>query len=51
MLSFHASSFKLIEDADIRKNISELRKLPGEWKNLDDPLSELEQIRRGTKLQ
>jgi hypothetical protein len=51
MLSFHATSFKLIEDADIRKNIGELRKLPGEWKNLDDPLAELEQIRRGAKLQ
>ena len=51
MLSFHATSFKLIEDADIRKNISELRKVPGEWKKLDDPLAELEQIRRGMKLQ
>lgn len=51
MLSFHASSFKVIEDADIRKNISELRELPGEWKKLEDPLAELERIRRGTKLQ
>lgn len=51
MLSFHATSFKVIGDADIRKNIGELRKLPGEWKNLEDPLAELEQIRRGAKLQ
>jgi hypothetical protein len=51
MLSFHAASFKVIEDADIRRNIGELRKLPGEWKNLKDPLAELEQIRRGAKLQ
>jgi hypothetical protein len=51
MLSFHATSFTLIEDADIRKNISDLRKVPGEWKKLDDPLAELEQIRRGAKLQ
>jgi hypothetical protein len=51
MLSFLATSFKLIEDADIRKNISELRNVPGEWKKLNDPLAELEQIRRGTKLQ
>ena len=51
MLSFHASSFTVIEEADIRKNISELRSLPGEWKKLEDPLAELEQIRRGTKPQ
>jgi hypothetical protein len=51
MLSFHASSFRIIEDADIRKNIGELRKVPGEWKELEDPLGELEQIRRGIKLQ
>jgi hypothetical protein len=51
MLSFHASSFKVIEDADIRENISELRELPGEWKKLEDPLAELERIRRGTKFQ
>jgi hypothetical protein len=51
MLSFHASSFKIVEDADIRKNINELRNVPGEWKKLEDPLGELEQIRRGTKLQ
>ena len=51
MLSFHANSFRIIEDADLRRDISELRKLPGEWKKLEDPLAELEQIRRGTKLQ
>jgi hypothetical protein len=51
MLSFHANSFSVIEDADIRKNISELRNLSGNWKKLDDPLTELEQIRRGAKLQ
>ena len=51
MLSFYASSFKVVENADIRKNISELREVPGEWKKLEDPLAELEQIRRGTKLQ
>lgn len=51
MLSFLAASFTVIEDADIRKNIADLRKVPGEWKKLDDPLAELEQIRRGAKLQ
>jgi hypothetical protein len=51
MSSFQAVSFSLIEDSDIRKNIADLRKVPGEWKKLDDPLAELDQIRRGPKLQ
>jgi hypothetical protein len=51
MLSFHVGSFRVIENANLRKDISELRKLPGEWKKLEDPLAELDQIRRGTKLQ
>lgn len=51
MLSFQATSFKVIEDAGIRRNIEDLRQVPAEWKKLDDPLAELEQIRRGAKLQ
>ena len=51
MLSFHATSFSVIEDADIRKSIGELRSLPGEWKQLENPVAELEQIRRGAKPQ
>lgn len=51
MVSFHAVSFEVVEDADIRKNIGELRKVPGAWKKLEDPLAELEQIRHGTKPQ
>jgi len=51
MLSFQMSSFRVIEDASIRKNIDSLRQVPSEWKKLEDPLAELEQIRRGTKLQ
>ena len=51
MLSFQAASFKVIEDASIRKNLEDLRQIPADWKKLDDPLAELEQIRRGSKLQ
>lgn len=51
MLSFQATSFKVIEDANLRKNLDDLRQISAEWKNLDDPLAELEQIRRGVKLQ
>ena len=51
MLSFQAASFKVIDDASIRKNLEDLRQIPADWKKLDDPLAELEQIRRGSKLQ
>jgi hypothetical protein len=51
MLSFQATSFKVIEDASIRENIDDLRGVPAEWKKHADPLAELEQIRRGAKLQ
>lgn len=51
MLTFHAASFRVIEDANVQIAFGELRKLPGTWKEVDDPLAELERIRRGTKLQ
>lgn len=51
MLSFQASSFRVIEDASLRKNLDDLRQISADWKKLDDPLAELEQIRRGAKLQ
>jgi hypothetical protein len=51
MLIFHAASYKLIEDGDIRKNINELQQVPAEWKEMDDPLAALHRIRRGEKLQ
>jgi hypothetical protein len=51
MLSFQASSFRVIEDTSIRENLTDLRQLSADWKKLDDPLAELEQIRRGAKPQ
>ena len=51
MLSFQATSFTVIADTSLRKNLDDLRQISAEWKKLDDPLAELEQIRRGTKLQ
>jgi hypothetical protein len=51
MLSFQASSFRVVEDSSLRKNLDDLRQVSADWKRLDDPLAELEQIRRGTKLQ
>ena len=51
MLAFHATTFRLIDDKDIRASINELREIPASWKQLEDPLADLERIRRGEKLQ
>jgi hypothetical protein len=49
MLSFTAESFQIVDDADIRKNIGELRSIESGWKQSKDPLEKLDAIRRGTK--
>jgi hypothetical protein len=49
MLAFHAASFSVVAEGNIRSNIAELRQVPGEWKSLDDPVTELERIRHGSK--
>jgi hypothetical protein len=51
MLSFHATGYRLVEDGDIESNIDTLRKVTADWKELDDPLAALEEIRRGRKPQ
>jgi hypothetical protein len=48
MLHFNANSYVVIEDGTLTQDIAALRKLPGEWKKLDDPLGELERIRHGS---
>ena len=49
MLSFAAHSFQIVDDADIRKNIGELRSIKSGWKQSKDPLEKLDAIRRGRK--
>ncbi len=51
MLAFHASSYKIVEDADLKKNVDDLRGIPGDWKKLDDPLAVLREIKQGVKPQ
>jgi len=51
MLDFRVSGHRLVHDGDIRTNIDELRKIPAEWKTLNDPLGELNQIKQGVKPQ
>jgi hypothetical protein len=49
MLGFMAESFQVIEEADIRKSIGELRSIESAWKQAKDPLRKLDAIRRGTQ--
>lgn len=49
MQSFNANSMRVIEDADIRKNIGQLRSIESGWKKVNDPLNKLEQMRRSAK--
>lgn len=45
MLSFEIKTFRELEDISLRDSIERLRTIPGEWKKLDDPLTELKRIR------
>ena len=47
--TLRAESFQVIENADLRKNIAELRSIESGWKQIKDPLTKLDAIRRGTK--
>jgi hypothetical protein len=47
MLDFRVAEYHLIEDADVRTNIAALQDIAAEWKNLDDPLAVLDEIKRG----
>jgi hypothetical protein len=49
MQAFHAHAMQVIEDADIRKNIGQLRSIESGWKKSKNPLKQLEQIRRSAK--
>jgi len=49
MRSFLATSMYVIEDADIRKNIGELRSIESGWKKAKDPLKQLDRLRHGAK--
>lgn len=48
MVSFVINDFTPLKDISIRGAIEELRAVPADWKQLDDPLAELEHIRHGT---
>jgi len=51
MLNFTARSVRPVVNADIRTNVDSLRAIDAAWKNLADPLAELEKIRGGGKVQ
>jgi hypothetical protein len=48
MVSFRAKAFERLDSTiSLRDSIEQLRAIPAKWKELDDPLSELEKIRQG----
>ena len=49
MKSFLAQSMRVIEDANIRKNIGELRSIESGWKTTKDPLKQLQRFHPGTE--
>ncbi len=51
LLSFHARSFELVPEGDIRSNIAELQSIPAKWKSRKDPLADLMAIRSGGRPQ
>lgn len=51
LLDFRVTDYKLVEDGDIRKNVADLRSIPAAWKQLDDPLTELTDIKQGGRAQ
>jgi len=51
LLEFKVVNYQLAQDGDIRTNVNELRNIPADWKQLDDPLAELNEIRQGRKPQ
>lgn len=51
LVDFKVTNYSLVTDGDIRTNINDLRNVPADWKQLDDPLAELESIKQGRKPQ
>jgi hypothetical protein len=51
MLGFYVHSFDALKEGDIRKSISRLRAVPAEWKQHEDPISELMAFRTGERPQ
>ena len=48
MVSFRAKAFQRLDSTvSLRDSIEQLRAIPAKWKELDDPLNELQRIRQG----
>ncbi len=48
MKHFTIHSVRLLKDEPLRDSVRRLRALPGKWKEIEDPLGELDKIRHGT---
>jgi len=51
MITFHATSFEVLPDVDLKTGIDALRSIPGVWKESKDPIGDLMAIRTGARPQ
>jgi hypothetical protein len=51
LCDFYVQNFEVLKEGNIRSEITRLRAIPAEWKNQDDPLSELVTLRSGERPQ
>jgi hypothetical protein len=51
MIDFYAQNIEILGEGSIRSDLERLRSIPGKWKELDDPISELTALRSGERPQ
>lgn len=49
-ISFNVSAFQVLRENTLRESIDRMRVIPADWKKLEDPLGELENLRNGPKV-
>jgi hypothetical protein len=51
LLELYAQSFEVLSEGDLRSDVSRLRAIPAEWKDMDDPIGEIMALRSGERPQ
>jgi len=49
MERFHIQEFTILDEAPLTEAVQGLRQIEGAWKELEDPLDELHQLRHGER--
>jgi hypothetical protein len=49
LIELYAQSFEVLSEGNIRSDISRLRAIPADWKEMDDPIGELMALRSGER--